>query len=80
MKVLAPVKRVLDHDVKPRVKAGGTGDLANVRMSISIGEQKAQETPGTALAMGAAVTEPDREAPFSPVPPHGDRKAVTLAV
>ncbi|WP_230631747.1 electron transfer flavoprotein subunit beta/FixA family protein [Sphingomonas sp. Leaf37] len=79
MKVLVPVKRVLDYNVKPRVKADGSGvDLANVKMSmnpfdeiaveeairlkdkgvteivvISIGEQKAQETLRTALAMGA---------------------------
>ncbi|HVF95453.1 MAG TPA: electron transfer flavoprotein subunit beta/FixA family protein [Sphingomonas sp.] len=79
MKVLVPVKRVLDYNVKPRVKADGTGvDLANVKMSmnpfdeiaveeairlkdkgvteivvVSIGEQKAQETLRTALAMGA---------------------------
>lgn len=80
MKVLVPVKRVLDYNVKPRVKADGTGvDLANVKMSmnpfdeiaveeairlkekgvateivvVSIGEQKAQDTLRTALAMGA---------------------------
>ena len=80
MKVMVPVKRVLDYNVKPRVKADGTGvDLANVKMSmnpfdeiaveeairlkekgaaseivvVSIGEQKAQETLRTALAMGA---------------------------
>jgi electron transfer flavoprotein beta subunit len=80
MRVLVPVKRVLDYNVKPRVKADGTGvDLANVKMSmnpfdeiaveeairlkekagvteivvVSIGEQKAQETLRTALAMGA---------------------------
>ena len=79
MKVLVAVKRVLDYNVKPRVKADGTGvDLANVKMSmnpfdeiaveeairlkdkgvteivvVSIGEQKAQETLRTALAMGA---------------------------
>src|SRR3569623_311409 len=35
MKVLVPVKRVLDYNVKPRVKADGTGvDLANVKMSM----------------------------------------------
>src|SRR5690242_18913306 len=34
MKVLVPVKRVLDYNVKPRVKADGSGvDLANVKMS-----------------------------------------------
>ena len=36
MKVLVPVKRVLDYNVKPRVKADGTGvDLANVKMSMN---------------------------------------------
>jgi electron transfer flavoprotein beta subunit len=80
VKVVVPVKRVLDYNVKPRVKADGSGvDLANVKMSmnpfdeiaveeairlkergaateivvVSIGEQKAQETLRTALAMGA---------------------------
>jgi electron transfer flavoprotein beta subunit len=80
MKILVPVKRVIDYNVKPRVKPDGSGvDLANVKMSmnpfdeiaveeairlkekgvateivaISIGEQKAQETLRTALAMGA---------------------------
>ena len=36
MKVMVPVKRVLDYNVKPRVKPDGTGvDLANVKMSIN---------------------------------------------
>ncbi|WP_369026521.1 electron transfer flavoprotein subunit beta/FixA family protein [Qipengyuania sp. RANM35] len=36
MKILVPVKRVIDYNVKPRVKADGTGvDLANVKMSIN---------------------------------------------
>ena len=36
MKVLVPVKRVIDYNVKVRVKADGTGvDLANVKMSIN---------------------------------------------
>ena len=36
MKVLVPVKRVLDYNVKPRVKADGTGvDPANVKMSMN---------------------------------------------
>jgi electron transfer flavoprotein beta subunit len=36
MKIVVPVKRVLDYNVKPRVKADGTGvDLANVKMSIN---------------------------------------------
>ncbi|MGB3723451.1 MAG: electron transfer flavoprotein subunit beta/FixA family protein [Pacificimonas sp.] len=80
MKILVPVKRVIDYTVKPRVKADQSGvDLANVKMSmnpfdeiaveeavkmkeagtadeivvVSIGEQKAQETLRTGLAMGA---------------------------
>jgi len=36
MKVLVPVKRVIDYNVKARVKADQTGvDLANVKMSIN---------------------------------------------
>ena len=36
MKILVPVKRVLDYNVKPRVKADGSGvDLANVKMSMN---------------------------------------------
>ena len=36
MKALVPVKRVIDYNVKPRVKADGTGvDLANVKMSMN---------------------------------------------
>ena len=34
--VLVPVKRVIDYNVKPRVKADGSGlDLANVKMSMN---------------------------------------------
>jgi len=36
MKVLVPVKRVIDYNVKPRVKPDGSGvDLANVKMSMN---------------------------------------------
>ena len=36
MKLLVPVKRVIDYNVKPRVKADGSGvDLANVKMSMN---------------------------------------------
>ena len=36
MKVLVPVKRVVDYNVKVRVKADGTGvDVANVKMSMN---------------------------------------------
>jgi electron transfer flavoprotein beta subunit len=36
MKALVPVKRVIDYNVKPRVKSDGSGvDLANVKMSMN---------------------------------------------
>jgi electron transfer flavoprotein beta subunit len=36
MKIIVPVKRVIDYNVKPRVKPDGTGvDLANVKMSMN---------------------------------------------
>ena len=36
MRILVPVKRVVDYNVKVRVKADGTGvDLANVKMSMN---------------------------------------------
>jgi electron transfer flavoprotein beta subunit len=36
MKILVPVKRVIDYNVKPRVKPDGTGvDLNNVKMSMN---------------------------------------------
>jgi len=36
MKLLVPVKRVIDYNVKPRVKADGSGvDLSNVKMSMN---------------------------------------------
>jgi len=36
MKILVPVKRVVDKDIKIRVKADGSGvELANVKMSMN---------------------------------------------
>lgn len=36
MKILVPVKRVIDYNVKPRVKPDGSGvDIANVKMSMN---------------------------------------------
>src|SRR3569832_2450592 len=71
MKVLVPIKRVLDYNVKPRVKAGGTGvDLANVKMSmnpfdeIAIEEAVRLKEKGVAsevvvVSVGVAKTESD---------------------
>src|SRR5712692_1475944 len=36
MKIIVPVKRVVDYNVKVRVKSDGTGvDIANVKMSMN---------------------------------------------
>ncbi|MEM7524851.1 MAG: electron transfer flavoprotein subunit beta/FixA family protein [Pseudomonadota bacterium] len=44
MKVLVPVKRVIDYNIKVRVKADGAGvDLANVKMSINPFDEVAVE-------------------------------------
>ena len=44
MKILVPVKRVIDYNVKPRVKSDGTGvDLANVKMSMNPFDEMAVE-------------------------------------
>ena len=55
MKVLVPVKRVLDYNVKARVKSDQSGvDLANVKMSmnpfdeISVEEAVRMQEAGTA--------------------------------
>ena len=55
MKVLVPVKRVIDYNVKARVKADQSGvDLANVKMSMNpFDEIAVEEAVRTALAMGA---------------------------
>ena len=56
MKVLVPVKRVLDYNVKPRVKADGSGvDLANVKMSMNPFDEIAVEEAIRLKAAG--VTE-----------------------
>jgi len=55
MKVLVGVKRVLDYNVKPRVKADGTGvDLANVKMSMNPFDEIAVEEAIRLKEKGAA--------------------------
>ena len=57
MKVLVPVKRVLDYNVKPRIKADGSGvDLANVKMSMNPFDEIAVEE-AIRLKEKGAVTE-----------------------
>ena len=55
MKILVPVKRVIDYNVKPRVKADGTGvDLANVKMSMNPFDEIAVEEAIRMKEKGAA--------------------------
>ncbi|NDI87023.1 electron transfer flavoprotein subunit beta/FixA family protein [Undibacterium crateris] len=57
MKVLVPVKRVVDYNVKVRVKSDGTGvDIANVKMSMNPFDEIAVEE-ATRLKEAGAVTE-----------------------
>jgi electron transfer flavoprotein beta subunit len=57
MKVLVAVKRVIDYNVKPRVKMDGTGvDLANVKMSMNPFDEIAVEE-AIRLKEKAGVTE-----------------------
>ncbi len=67
MKVLVPVKRVIDYNVKARVKADGTGvELANVKMSmnpfdeISVEEALRLREAGTAEEIVAVSIGPQR--------------------
>jgi len=56
MKILVPVKRVLDYNVKPRVKADGSGvDLANVKMSMNPFDEIAIEEAIRLREKGAAT-------------------------
>jgi electron transfer flavoprotein beta subunit len=67
MKILVPVKRVIDYNVKPRVKGDGSGiDLANVKMSMNPFDEIAMEEAvrlkekGTAtevIAVSCGVTQ-----------------------
>jgi len=65
MKVLVPVKRVIDYNVKARVKSDQSGvDLANVKMSmnpfdeISVEEAVRMKEAGTATEIVAVSIGP----------------------
>jgi electron transfer flavoprotein beta subunit len=67
MKILVPVKRVIDYNVKPRVKSDGTGvDLANVKMSmnpfdeIAVEEALRLREKGVATEVIAVSIGPDK--------------------
>ena len=80
MKILVPVKRVVDFNVKIRVKADGSGvELANVKMSMNPFDEIAVEeairlkeagkaTEVVAASIGPAQA-PRRSAPRSPWAP-----------
>ncbi len=56
MKVLVPVKRVVDYNVKIRVKSDGTGvELANVKMSMNPFDEIAVEEAIRLKEKGAAT-------------------------
>jgi electron transfer flavoprotein beta subunit len=67
MKILVPVKRVIDYNVKPRVKPDGSGvDLANVKMSmnpfdeIAVEEALRLREAGVATEIIAVSIGPDK--------------------
>ena len=67
MKILVPVKRVIDYNVKPRVKPDGSGvDLANVKMSmnpfdeIAVEEAIRLKEAGSATEIVAVSIGPDK--------------------
>ena len=56
MKILVPVKRVIDYNVKARVRADGSGvDLANVKMSMNPFDEIAVEEAIRLKEKGAAA-------------------------
>jgi electron transfer flavoprotein beta subunit len=69
MKILVPVKRVIDYNVKVRVKPDGSGvDLANVKMSmnpfdeIAVEEALRQKEAGKATEVVLVSIGPDKAA------------------
>ena len=56
MKILVPVKRVVDYNVKVRVKSDGTGvDIANVKMSMNPFDEIAVEEAVRMKEKGVAI-------------------------
>ena len=56
MKLLVPIKRVLDYNVKPRVKSDGSGvDLSNVKMSMNPFDEIAVEEAVRLKEQGVAT-------------------------
>ena len=56
MKILVPVKRVVDYNVKVRVQSDGSGvDIANVKMSMNPFDEIAVEEAVRLKEKGAAT-------------------------
>ena len=56
MKIIVPVKRVVDYNVKVRVKSDGSGvDIANVKMSMNPFDEIAVEEAVRLKEKGAAT-------------------------
>ena len=69
MKILVPVKRVVDYNVKVRVKADQTGvDIANVKMSMNPFDEIAVEEALRLKEAGVAALNRFIEANQNPPP------------
>ena len=56
MKIMVPVKRVIDYNIRPRIKPDGSGvDLANVKMSMNPFDEIAVEEALRLKEQGAAT-------------------------
>ena len=67
LKILVPVKRVVDYNVKIRVKADGSGvDLANVKMSMNPFDEIAVEE-GIRMRLSLIHISTARRHPTAPV-------------
>src|ERR671938_195216 len=63
MKLLVAVKRVIDFNVKPRVKMDGSGvDLANVKMSMNPFDEIAEEEQPQMIVLGKQAIDDDNNA------------------
>ena len=77
MKILVPVKRVVDYNVKVRVKSDGTGvDIANVKMSMNPFDEIAVEE-AVRLKEKGIVTE--AMTPTVPGPPSTRKRSAGAA-
>ena len=91
MKILVPVKRVVDYNVKVRVKSDGSGvDIANVKMSMNPFDEIAVEeamrlkeagvaTEVVAVSCGVTQCQETLRTAMAPVDSHGFRRSQPAA-